>query len=70
MRNTIYIISQSPVLNIFLNKDFLYNVNSDPRYLLYIDLMPFLKYRDNDPGLCPSYYPYILGMALTLYCIW
>ena len=31
--------------------------------------MPFLKYRDNDSGLRPSSYPYILGRALNHYKI-
>ena len=31
--------------------------------------MPFLMYRDNDSGLRPSSYPYILGMALNEYRI-
>ena len=31
--------------------------------------MPFLKYRDNDSGLRPSSYPYILGRALNQYRI-
>ena len=31
--------------------------------------MPFLMYRDNDPGLRPSSYPYILGKALNEYKI-
>ena len=29
--------------------------------------MPFLPYRDNDLGLWPSSYPYILGRALKHY---
>ena len=29
--------------------------------------MPFLKYRDNDSGLQPSSYPYILGRASSHY---
>ena len=31
--------------------------------------MPFLMYRDNDLGLWPSSYPYILGRALNHYKI-
>ena len=31
--------------------------------------MPFLGYRDNDLGLRPSSYPYILGRALNHYKI-
>ena len=31
--------------------------------------MPFLMYRDNDSGLQPSSYPYILRRALNLYKI-
>ena len=31
--------------------------------------MPFLIYRDNDSGLRPSSYPYILGRALNHYKI-
>ena len=31
--------------------------------------MPFLMYRDNDSGLRPSSYPYILGRALNEYRI-
>ena len=31
--------------------------------------MPFLKYRDNDLGLRPSSYPYILERALNHYKI-
>ena len=31
--------------------------------------MPFLEYRDNDSGLQPSSYPYILGRELNLYKI-
>ena len=31
--------------------------------------MPFLEYRDNDSGLRPSSYPYILGRALNHYKI-
>ena len=31
--------------------------------------MPFLMYRDNDSGLRPSSYPYILGRALNQYKI-
>ena len=31
--------------------------------------MSFLKYRDNDSGLWPSSYPYILGRALNQYRI-
>ena len=31
--------------------------------------MPFLIYRDNDSGLRPSSYPYILGRALNEYRI-
>ena len=31
--------------------------------------MPFLKYRDNDSGLRPTSYPYILGRELNEYRI-
>ena len=31
--------------------------------------MPFLMYRDNDSGLRPSSYPYILGRSLNQYRI-
>ena len=44
-------------------------INNDPRYLFYTHLMPFLMYRDNDSGLWPSSYPYILGRALNEYRI-
>ena len=44
-------------------------INSEPRYLFYTHLMLFLMYRDNDSGLRPSSYPYILGRALNQYRI-
>ena len=46
-----------------------YIVNSDQSCLFYSYLMPFLIYKDNDSGLRPSYYPYILGWALNEYKI-
>ena len=41
----------------------------EPWYLFYTHLMPFLMYRNNDSGLRPSSYPYILGRALNEYRI-
>ena len=55
--------------NIFFLPVLWSKINSEPRYLFYTHLMPFLMYRDNDSGLRPSSYPYILGRALNEYRI-
>ena len=51
------------------SKRFQNHLISEPQYLFYTHLMPFLMFRDNDSGLRPSAYPYILERALNEYII-